>query len=71
MSQVDSRQAGLCMVMLSQILWRSRSVWMVFGHEWIQPGEVVQGWSWSGVRGCGWVEGPFEVWIPIKPLTEF
>lgn len=23
---------------------------MVCGHEWIQPGELVQGWGWSGVK---------------------
>lgn len=58
------------------------------GHEWIQPGEPVQGWGWDsgwcgegeglasrggGGEGGGLdgLRGFFEVWIPIKPLTEF
>lgn len=31
------------------------------GHEWIQPGEAAQGWSWDGGAGVvgvpGWAEG--------------
>jgi len=43
---------------------------MCRGCERIQPGELEQGWSWDG-EAAGWAEGFFEVWIPIKPLTEF
>lgn len=43
-------QLGLCMVMLSLILYWSRSVCLHCGHEWIQPGELVQRWSWNGGR---------------------
>lgn len=51
------------MVMLSVILWWSQSVCARRGHEWIQPGEAAQGWSWDGGGGGGlvgvpgWAEG--------------
>lgn len=30
---------------------------MCCGHEWIQPGELVQGWSWNGGGGGGRLDG--------------